>query len=40
MPRVDTDMTSVSMVGRVSRPSARLTVGEVGNWSEPAISNL
>ena len=39
-PRSDTDITSRSTVGSVSRPSSRLTVAEVGICTEPAISNL
>ena len=38
-PRSATDITSRSIVGRVSRPSSSTTTGAVGNCTEPAISN-
>lgn len=38
-PRTATDMTSKSIVGMVSRPSSSTTACEVGNCTDPAISN-
>ena len=38
-PRTATDITSKSIVSRVSRPSSSTTTADVGNCTEPAISN-
>jgi hypothetical protein len=34
-----TDMISVSIVGQASSPRSSMTVGEIGNSTDPAISN-
>ncbi|CFR79711.1 Uncharacterised protein [Mycobacterium tuberculosis] len=38
-PRNATDITSRSTVGKLSRPNSLLTAEEVGNCTDPAISN-
>ncbi len=34
-----TDMISVSIIGHSSRPRSSITTGEIGNSTDPAISN-